>query len=28
MAMAGGSQPENLEKALKSVSSWVENQLK
>ncbi len=27
MAMAGGSQPENLEKALTSVSSWVENQL-
>jgi len=27
MAMAGGSQPENLEKALSSVSTWVENQL-
>jgi len=28
MAMAGGSQPENLDKALASVSSWLENQLK
>ncbi|MCK5697513.1 MAG: alanine--tRNA ligase [Gammaproteobacteria bacterium] len=28
MAMAGGNQPENLQKALASVSSWVENQLK
>jgi alanyl-tRNA synthetase len=27
MAMAGGNQPENLEKALSGVSSWVENQL-
>ncbi len=27
MAMAGGNQPENLEKALSSVPSWVENQL-
>ena len=28
MAMAGGNQPENLEKALSAVPSWVENQLK
>ncbi len=28
MAMAGGNQPENLEKALLTVPSWVENQLK
>ncbi len=28
MAMAGGNQPENLEKALSTVPSWVENQLK
>ncbi|MCU7836596.1 MAG: alanine--tRNA ligase [gamma proteobacterium symbiont of Taylorina sp.] len=28
MAMAGGNQPENLEKALSSVPSWLENQLK
>ncbi len=28
MAMAGGNQPENLEKALAAVPSWVENQLK
>ncbi len=28
MAMAGGNQPENLEKALSLVPSWVENQLK
>ena len=28
MAMAGGNQPENLEKALASVTSWVEDQLK
>ena len=27
MAMAGGNQPENLEKALSTVPSWVENQL-
>jgi alanyl-tRNA synthetase len=27
MAMAGGNQPENLEKALSAVPSWVENQL-
>jgi len=27
MAMAGGSQPENLDKALASVSTWLENQL-
>ncbi|WP_198265063.1 alanine--tRNA ligase [sulfur-oxidizing endosymbiont of Gigantopelta aegis] len=27
MAMAGGNQPENLEKALAAVPSWVENQL-
>ncbi len=27
MAMAGGNQPENLEKALSMVPSWVENQL-
>ena len=27
MAMAGGNQPENLEKALLSVPSWIENQL-
>jgi len=27
MAMAGGNQPENLQKALSSVPSWVENQL-
>ncbi len=27
MAMAGGNQPENLENALSSVPSWVENQL-
>jgi len=28
MAMAGGNQPENLDKALASVSTWLENQLK
>ncbi len=28
MAMAGGNQPENLQKALSAVPSWVENQLK
>ncbi len=28
MAMAGGNQPENLEKALSMVPSWVEDQLK
>jgi len=28
MAMAGGNQPENLEKALNSVRPWIENQLK
>lgn len=28
MAMAGGNQPENIEKAFSSVPSWVENQLK
>lgn len=28
MAMAGGNQPENLDKALASVQSWVEDQLK
>jgi len=28
MAMAGGNQPENLEKALLTVPSWIENQLK
>ncbi|MCU7939623.1 MAG: alanine--tRNA ligase [gamma proteobacterium symbiont of Bathyaustriella thionipta] len=27
MAMAGGNQPENIEKALSSVPSWIENQL-
>ena len=27
MAMAGGNKPENLEKALAAVPSWVENQL-
>jgi len=28
MAMAGGNQPENLDKALNSVRPWIENQLK
>ena len=27
MAMAGGSQPENLQTALDSVTAWVEKQL-